>query len=78
MPIYEYHCKDCDYYFDVNATIKEKETGLVVFCERCGSKNLQQVFGGFAFIGSQTVNVRRNDSQNSGGGCCGGSGSGCC
>lgn len=78
MPTYEYHCKECGYYFDVKATIAEKEKGLDVACEQCGSKELQQVFGGFAIVGGQTVNVKSSDSQNSGGGCCGGAGSGCC
>jgi putative FmdB family regulatory protein len=78
MPTYEYHCKDCGYYFDVKATIKEKEVGLKINCEQCGSENLQQVFGGFAILGGQAVNVKRSNSGNKGGGCCGGSGSGCC
>lgn len=77
MPTYEYHCKECGHYFDVRATIAQKEKGLDLTCEQCGSKNLQQVFGGFAILGGQTVNVRRNEGQ-SGGSCCGGSGSGCC
>jgi len=77
MPMYEYHCKECGYYFDVKATIKEKEEGLKVHCEQCGSDNLQQVFGGFAILGGQAVNVKSPNSQN-GDGCCGGSGSGCC
>ena len=77
MPMYEYHCKECGYYFDVKATIKEKEEGLKVHCEQCGSDNLQQVFGGFAILGGQAVNVKSPNSQN-GAGCCGGSGSGCC
>jgi len=78
MPIYEFHCKDCGYYFDVKATVKEKEEGLKIHCERCGSDNLQQVFGGFAILDGQTVNVKSRDSQNRGSGCCGGAGSGCC
>jgi len=71
MPTYEYHCKDCGYYFDVKATVKEKEEGLKINCEKCGSDNLQQVFGGFAILGGQTVNVKSRETQNSGG-CCGG------
>jgi putative FmdB family regulatory protein len=78
MPTYEYHCKECGYYFDVKATVKEKEEGLKISCEQCGSDNLQQVFGGFAILGGQTVNVKPSNSGNNGGGCCGGSGSGCC
>ncbi len=77
MPTYEYHCKDCGYYFDVKATVKEKEEGLNLNCEKCGSGNLQKVFGGYAIVGKQTVNIKSNDSQNSGG-CCGRSGSSCC
>lgn len=77
MPTYEYQCKECDYYFDVKATIAEKEKGLDITCEKCGNKDLQQVFGGFAIIGGQTVNVKSSDSHNSGGGCCGGN-SNCC
>ncbi len=75
MPTHEYHCKDCGYYFDVKATVKEK--GLNLSCEQCGSDNLQQVYGGFAILGEQAINVKSRDSQNSGGGCCG-SNSSCC
>ena len=75
MPTYEYLCKECGYYFDVKATIKEKEEGFKIHCEQCGSENLNQVFGGFDIIGGQAVNVKSRDS---GGGCCGGAGSGCC
>ena len=78
MPTYEYHCKECGYYFDVRATIDQKEKGLDIACEQCGSKDLNQVFGGFAILGGQTVNVKSSNSGNNGGGCCGGSGSGCC
>ena len=77
MPTYEYHCKECGYYFDVKATVKEKEQGLKINCEQCGSDNLNQVFGGFAILGGQAVNVKSRESQN-GGGCCSGAGSGCC
>jgi hypothetical protein len=62
----------------VKATVKEKEEGLKISCEQCGSNNLQQVFGGFAILGGQTVNMKSNNSGNNSGGCCGGSGNGCC
>jgi len=75
MPTYEYHCKECGYYFDVQATVKEKEEGLNISCEQCGSGNPDQVFGGFSILGGQTVNVKSRDNS---GGCCGGAGSGCC
>jgi putative FmdB family regulatory protein len=77
MPTYEYKCKECGYYFDVKATVEQKEKGLDLTCEQCGSKELEQVFGGFAILDGQSVNVKSPVSQN-GGGCCGGSESGCC
>lgn len=77
MPTYEYHCKECGYYFDVKASLEQKEKGLDIACEKCGSKELQQVYGGFAILGGQTVNVKSRDSQNGGSGCCGGNSS-CC
>lgn len=78
MPTYEYHCKECGYYFDVRATIEQKEKGLDIACDQCGSKDLQQVFGGFAILGGQTVNVKSGNSGNNDGRCCGGSRSECC
>lgn len=78
MPTYEYHCKECGYYYDVKATIEQKEKGLDLTCEQCGSKDFEQVFGGFAIVGGKSVNVKSSSSQNSSGSCCGGSGSGCC
>ena len=77
MPTYEYHCNECGYYFDVNATLKEKAEGLKLNCEQCGSEKLQQVFGGFAILGGQSVNVKSGELQSNDGGCCG-SGSNCC
>ena len=75
MPIYEYHCKECGYYFDVKATVAEKERGLRPACEQCGSSKLEQVFGGFSLIAGRSVDPRRSGSP--AGGCCGGSSS-CC
>ena len=70
MPMYEYHCLDCKYTFDVKATMQEKEKGLNIACEKCGSTKLEQVFGGFSLLTNKSVRQR-------GGGCCGGN-SNCC
>jgi putative FmdB family regulatory protein len=75
MPTYEYHCQECGYYFDVRATIAEKEKGLDIACEKCGSKELQQVFAGISI--TTGASVTRNTPSGSGGGCCGGT-PGCC
>jgi putative FmdB family regulatory protein len=75
MPTYEYHCKECGYTFDVRATVAEKERGLAASCEKCGSGELEQVFGGFSLITNRSVKGRSADSA--AGGCCGGK-SDCC
>ena len=68
MPRYEYHCKECGYYFDVWASVAEKEKGLEPVCEKCGSGKMEQVFGG---ISIQTGKAVVSTSGN-GGSCCGG------
>lgn len=73
MPIYEYHCKECQHYFEVWATIAEKERGLDISCEKCGSKELQQVFAGISLVTG--TSVTRNTRF--GGGSCDPS-AGCC
>ncbi len=73
MPRYEYHCKTCGSYFDVWATVAEKEKGLKVFCEKCGGKELEQVFGGFSIQSGKSV----TGSSGNEGSCCGGT-PGCC
>lgn len=67
MPIYEYHCKECGNYFDVWATIAEKEKGLDIACEKCGSKELKQVFAGISI--ATGASVTRNPPSGGGGWC---------
>jgi putative FmdB family regulatory protein len=66
MPIYEYHCKECGHYFDVWATIAEKEKGLDIACEKCGSKELHQVFAGISIATGASVT---GNTRFGGGGC---------
>jgi putative FmdB family regulatory protein len=42
MPLYDYRCEDCGEVFEVRASIKEKEDGLVLECPMCGSTEARQ------------------------------------
>lgn len=44
MPYYDFTCRDCQTITSVKASIEEKERGLEVTCEKCGSKNTEQAF----------------------------------
>jgi len=52
MPFYDYQCEDCTAEMTVKASISNKEEGLEVTCEKCGSKNTRQVYRSMAFIGA--------------------------
>lgn len=45
MPTYEYICQDCKKITEVRTSFKEKEKGLTVNCEHCGSEKTKQYFG---------------------------------
>lgn len=45
MPAYEYICKDCKKITEVRTSFEEKEKGINVKCEHCGSDNTSQYFG---------------------------------
>ena len=73
MPTYEYRCNECGHPFEVWATIANKEKGLDLVCEKCGSTAMQQVFSGISFV-TGTSDTRNTSFGR--GGCS--SGSGCC
>lgn len=53
MPTYEFHCKECEYYFEFSSTVAEKERKegeRTIACEQCGSNKVEQVFGGFSIL----------------------------
>ncbi len=54
MPIYEYICIECGEKMEIWATIAEKEKGLNVTCQKCGSKKVAQVFSSFLIGGSSS------------------------
>ena len=73
MPTYEFQCKACGRHFDVWATIAEKEKGLLLACETCGSKELEQVFTGISFVTASSSGSRAFDGPggcNPSAGCC--------
>lgn len=43
MPLYDYQCNQCQYVFEVSASLKEKETGLQPACPQCHSLDTLQV-----------------------------------
>ena len=43
MPFYDFRCNRCDTVFNVQATIEEKEKGLIP-CPGCGSRDLKRVY----------------------------------
>jgi putative FmdB family regulatory protein len=40
MPIYEYHCKDCDHVFDV---LQKMSDDLLTYCPECGKPELRKL-----------------------------------
>ncbi|HVU07261.1 MAG TPA: zinc ribbon domain-containing protein [Verrucomicrobiae bacterium] len=74
MPIYEFHCEDCERDSEIlvrSSNWKNSE------CPHCGSKNLSKKFSTFAAAGtgasSETRGTRLSASGGNGGGhCCGG------
>jgi putative FmdB family regulatory protein len=42
MPLYEYHCRDCDIEFEHVSTINERDDRTPQ-CPRCKGMNVQQV-----------------------------------
>ncbi len=45
MPVYDFICEDCRQTKEVRATVAEKEKGLNVVCNDCGSTKMFQYFG---------------------------------
>ena len=46
MPLYEYHCDDCDHRFEV---LQRLEAGTEeLLCPECGGESLEKLFSTFA------------------------------
>lgn len=72
MPIYEFHCKDCDTKFD--ALVRNLEAAGSVSCQSCSGQNVRRLVSSFATVGGFDDQLTAGDFKvSSGGGCCGGS-----
>lgn len=72
MPIYNFQCDECAEVFDVRASFKEKEAGLVPQCPKCHSKETHQLItAGLVLRGSNGANISLPGCGPSAGpGCC--------
>jgi putative FmdB family regulatory protein len=71
MPIYEYHCEDCDHSFE---TLVQAGHYDDMQCPSCMSVKIVREMSVFASRGSATTQPNGNGpAMMRGGGCCGGS-----
>lgn len=65
MPIFDYHCNDCETTFEVLHKVREKAEDIV--CPDCGSKNYKKLMSApMVSIGGSSA---RDSSCESGGSC---------
>ena len=50
MPVYSYVCKDCGNKFDLLVGVTSEKPQFK--CEKCGSRNVERLFGTFSVGGS--------------------------
>jgi putative FmdB family regulatory protein len=65
VPIYEYHCPDCDVEFE--KLVKLSEANAVQDCPECGGRHTQKKLSAFATSGGST-------GRSASAGSCGGGG----
>ena len=71
VPLYGYQCKDCREVFEVRATIKEKEVGLVLACPKCGSPEARQMLTFASMLHGGKLTPQPTCGPSAGSGCCG-------
>ncbi len=72
MPIFDYHCVDCETTFEIFHKVREKADDIV--CPHCGSKNSKKLMSApMVSMGSSTDSGSSCDS----GGSCGCSSGAC-
>jgi len=69
MPIYEYHCEDCDRSFE--AFVRPSDTNTC--CPDCQGQNLVREMSVFAAARTSDTAGPGGSTMGRGGGCCGGS-----
>jgi putative FmdB family regulatory protein len=73
MPLYDFHCEQCDTKFEVRASIKEKQAGLQPECPTCHSLAARQIV-----TAGRVLHGSAGGSLSSVGPACGCGGGGCC
>jgi putative FmdB family regulatory protein len=53
MPMYEYHCLDCDKIFLLALTVEEHDKQGVPVCPHCGGRNVKQHFSTVSVVTSK-------------------------
>src|SRR6266404_2591193 len=71
MPIYEYRCESCSGKFDVLTRFAERDTSQI--CPACESTKTRVLVSSFAVTGGESASSLDFGSEQTGGGCCGGS-----
>ena len=73
MPTYGFVCNYCGNRFEIFATISQKEKGLDLYCENCGSHDVRRVMSAFMTFssGSSKGGERGGCGPSAGSGCCG-------
>ena len=74
MPIYEFHCADCDKKFELFTPTRMSTDGVV--CRTCHGANVRRLVSTFASVGGgaeESSFASESSTASSGGGCCGGS-----
>lgn len=78
MPIYEFHCADCDKKFELFTPTRMSTDGVI--CRTCHGANVRRLVSTFASAGGSAEEsfASEGPAVSTGGGCCGGScGCGC-
>jgi len=53
MPVYEYHCLDCDKIFSVHLSLEEHDKQGSPACPHCGGRKVRQHFSSVSVVTSK-------------------------
>lgn len=66
MPVYEYHCLECNEHIELAMSVAEKSRKKSVRCPLCGSNDTKQVFSFMVGAGSRGGSSSRGSSSGCG------------
>ncbi len=66
MPIYEYHCDNCNYDFELLQSVKESHSAICPICNKTANKKIS-LPGGLVFKGSGFYITDYSKSNGNGG-----------